>query len=251
MTLMSQTRNLSGRLHNEVDTAVDTVAPILNQDFPNDPEIAQRVSSLRTAKEYYSTFVMSLAEAESTSRAIDNTETDVLNHGVDTELNPKNELETTSFEQSITQLADAERDPSEVTSQGRTLVPNQQAVVSALQTQQGVFERHIRAQQSYLDSATAIETGVRAFEQSRYDDSQANLLDARDSLLPSISESGESYRVSTRGLTLDQYEELFRLREEGVSELLAVSKESISESEQRSVANTALNRFFEARRLLP
>ncbi len=239
------------KLRDEVDTAVDTVAPILNQDFPNDPEIEQRVSSLRTAKEYYSIFLMSLAEAESTYRAIDNTEIDVLNHGVDTDLNPRRELETTSFEQSITQLADAEREPREITSQGRTLVPNQQAVVSSLLTQREVFERYIRAQQSYLDSATAIEAGVRAFEQSRFDDAQANLLDARDSLLISIFESGRSYRLSTMGLTLDQYEELFRLREEGVSELLAATKESVSESEQRSVANTALNKFFEARDLLP
>ncbi len=44
---------------------------------------------------------MSLAEAEATYRVIDNTEIDVLHHGVDTDLDPRRELETTSFEQSI------------------------------------------------------------------------------------------------------------------------------------------------------
>lgn len=243
--------NSSWDLHDEVEVGLNTVNRILSEDFPDDPKIKQRLRALRTATEYYSTLLTSLAATGSLYISVRNSELEVLNHTGELDYNPTSELDTASLKQSIAQLADAEKSPSEVTSEGRTLVLDQQAVLESLHTQRKVFDRHIRAQQSFLHSATAIEAGIRAYEQSRFDDAEANLVDAQDALLPDISGIDEVYQLSRMGLTLDQYSELFSLRQDGVAQVLDASRESISEDERQSAINSALNTFFESRNLIP
>ncbi|WP_152421868.1 hypothetical protein [Halorubrum saccharovorum] len=241
----------SWNLQDEVEAAISAVNTILSDDFPDDPEIKQRISVLRTATAYYSTLLTSLAAADSLYISVGDSELEVLRHTGGIEHDPASKLDTNSFKQSIGHLAEAENAQSEVTSEGRTLVPDQQAVLDSLRTQREIFDRYIRAQQSYLDSATTIEAGVRAYEQSRFDDAQANLADAQDVLLPDISGTGGTYQLSTMGLTLDQYSELFSLRQDGVAQLLNASGESVSEDKRQSAVNAALNTFFEARNLIP
>ncbi|GAB6878352.1 hypothetical protein JCM17823_06260 [Halorubrum gandharaense] len=243
--------NSSWDLHNEVESGLNTVNQVLSEDFPDDPKIKQRLSALRTATGYYSTLLTSLGAADSLYISVGESELEVLNHTGELDYNPTSKLDTASFEQSISQLSDAKKSPSEVTSEGRTLVPNQQAVLGSLRTQREVFDRHIRAQQSFLDSATAIETGIRAYEQSRFDDAEANLTDAQDALRPDISGTEGAHQLSNMGLTLGQYSELFSLRQDGVDQVLDASRESISEDERQAAINSALNTFFEARNLIP
>jgi len=57
-------------------------------------------------------------------------------------------------------------------------------------------------------------------------------------------------RLSNTGLSIDQYATLLGLRREGVSKLLSVCDESVPEQERRTMANTALNHFFEARQIV-
>jgi hypothetical protein len=113
-----------------------------------------------------------------------------------------------------------------------------------------VFDRHLTAQQTYLDTAMTIESGIRAYEQSQYDAAQSKLSQARESLSEGIPRTEVSYRLSHAGLSLDQHTTLLDLRREGVSKLLDVCDESVSEQERRAVANTALNYFFEARQVI-
>ena len=241
----------SWELRNEIEAALNSVNQILSEDFPDEPEIQQRLSALRTATEYYSTLVMPLTAADSLFESVSGSEPNVLKQTGGFDYNPASKLDTSSFEQSLGQLAAAEKAPSEVTSEGRTLVPDQQAVLDALRTQREIFDRHIRSQQSYVDSATPIEAGVRAYEQSRFADARVNLADAKDALLPDISGTSGAYQLSENGLTLDQYRELFSLRQDGVTQLLDASQESVSEDERQSAVNSALNAFFEARNLIP
>lgn len=238
-------------LRNEIETALNSVNQILSEDFPDEPEIQQRLSALRTATEYYSTLLTSLTAADSLFGSVSDSEPDVLKQTRELEYDPASELDSSSFEQSIGQLAAAEKAPSEVTSEDRTLVPDQQAVLDALRTQREILDRHIRAQQSYVDSATPIEAGVRAYEQSRFADARANLADAQEALLTDISGTSGAYQLSDNGLTLDQYRELFTLRQDGVAQLLDASQESVPEDERQSAVNSALNTFFKARNLIP
>jgi hypothetical protein len=238
-------------LRNEIETALNSVNQILSEDFPDDPEIQQRLSVLRNAIEYYSTLVTTLTAADSLFDSVSDSEPNVLKQTGELDYDPVTKLDSSSFEQSIGQLAAVEKAPSEVTSEGRTLVPDQQAVLDALHTQRELFDRHIRAQQSYVDSATPIEAGVRAYEQSRLADARANLTDAQEALLPNISGTSGAYQLSDNGLTLDQYRELFSLRQDGVAQLLDASQESVPGNERQSAVNSALNVFFEARNLIP
>jgi hypothetical protein len=238
-------------LRNEIETALNSVNQVLSEDFPDEPEIQQRLSALRAATEYYSTLLTSLTAADSLFGSVSDSGPNVLKQTGELDYDPASKLDSSSFEQSIGQLAAAEKAPSEVTSEGRTLVPDQQAVLDALRTQREIFDRHIRAQQSYLDSATPIEAGVRAYEQSRFADARANLADAQEALLTDISGTGGAYQLSNNGLTLDQYRELFSLRQNGVAQLLDASKESVPKDERQSAVNSAINTFFEARSLVP
>jgi hypothetical protein len=162
-------------LRNKIETALNSVNQILSEDFPGEPEIQQRINALRTATEYYSTVVTSLTAADSLFGSVSDSEPNVLKQTGDLNYDPASKLNSSSFEQSLGQLAANIKAPSEVTSEGRALVPDQQAVLDALRTQREIFDRHIRAQQSYLDSATPIEVGVRAYEQSRFADARATL----------------------------------------------------------------------------
>ncbi|TKX87613.1 hypothetical protein EXE43_02105 [Halorubrum sp. SS5] len=238
-------------LRNKIETALNSVNQILSEDFPDEPEIQQRINALRTTTEYYSTLVTSLTAADSLFGSVSDSEPNVLKQTGDLNYDPASKLDSSSFEQSLGQLATAEKAPSEVTSEGRTLVPDQQAVLDALRTQREIFDRHIRAQQSYLDSATPIEVGVRAHEQSRFADARANLTVAQEALLPNISGTSGAYLLSNHGLTLDQYREVFSLRQDGVAQLLDAIQETVPEDERQSAVNSALNAFFEARNLLP
>ena len=243
--------NSSWDLQNEVEAGLNAVNQILSEGFPDDPKIEQRLSALRTATTYYSTLLTSLAAADSLYISVGDSELEVLNHTGQLDYSPTSKLDTASFGQSIAQLADAEKSPSEVTSEGRTLLPDQQAVLESLRTQREVFDRHIRAQQSFLDSATTIEAGIRAYEQSRFDDAEAILADAHETLLSDISGTDGDYQLSKMGLTLGQYSKVFSLRQDGVAKVLEASRGSTSEEKRQSAINSALNTFFEARNLIP
>jgi hypothetical protein len=74
---------------------------------------------------------------------------------------------------------------------------------------------------------------------------------AQEALLPNISGTSGAYQLSNHGLTLNQYREVFSLRQDGITQLLDASQESVPEDERQSAVNSALNAFFEARNLLP
>ena len=177
-------------------------------------------------------------------------ELEVLRHKRSLGYDPVTAFELRSFEESITRLAQSKKDPETVTSEGRTLVPKQSQVIDSLRVQRDVFDRHLTAHQTYFDTAIMIESGIRAYEQSQYNTAQSELSRARESLSTGIPQIEVSYRLSNAGLSINQYATLLNLRREGVSKLLSVCDESVSEKERRTVANTALNHFFEARQVI-
>lgn len=132
--------NVSGVLRDKVEETLNSVNQILSEDFPDEPEITQRLTALRTAAEYYSTLLTSLAAASSISSSVGDSELNVLKHTGELDYEPASKLDTDSFEETIAQLAAAEKAPSAVTSKGRTLVPDQQTVLDALRTQREISQ---------------------------------------------------------------------------------------------------------------
>ena len=238
------------QLNNDVTQVIKSVDDSLNQDLPEDPEIEQRVSALVAASEYYGTLAKTLDVAASLLTQIADLELIVLNHEGELGYDPATDFDTLAFNKSVKQLSKAEKNPDAVTSRDRKLVPEQQQVLDDLRSQRNIFESHLTAQKIYLDTAAAIEAGIRAHEKSRFDIARSALTDARKSLSSGIPNTDARYRLSSVGLSLDQYERLLRLRQKGVSKLLSVCNDSVPVQQRRSVANDALDRFFEARQIV-
>jgi hypothetical protein len=166
------------------------------------------------------------------------------------EFAPANDFGTTDLEASLTDLADAVTDPNDVTVRGRTLLPDQQHVVDSLGDQRDIMNRHIAAQQAYLDSATAIEAGIRAYEQSDFDTTRTALTTAREALAEGIPEAGSQYRMWNGGLSLGQYATLLTRRQKAVTRILDAADESVSIEERQLAADEAIDLLFEARQPL-
>jgi len=234
-------------LHNEITQAVKSVTDTLDQHDSGGPQTEQRVSALNAAIDYYNTLARTLNTGTTLLSQVADSELEVLRHKRSLGYEPVTAFDLGSFGESITRLSQSKKDPETVTSNGRKLVPNQSQVINSLRVQRDVFDRHLTAQQTYLDTAMTIESGIRAHEQSQYDTARSKLSQARETLSSGIPRTELSYRLSNAGLSLEQYATLLGLRREGVSKLLSVCDESIPEKERRTVANTALNHFFEAR----
>lgn len=127
-------------LRNEIETALSSVNQILSDDFPDEPEIQQRLSALRTTTEYYNTLLTSLTAANSLYESVSDSEPDVLKQTGELDYDPASKLDSSSFEQSIAQLAAAEKAPSEVTFEVKRLfrtsrrfltlsVPNERSLI--------------------------------------------------------------------------------------------------------------------------
>lgn len=237
-------------LHHEITQTVESVTNALDQHGSGGPQTEQRVSALNTAIDYYNTLATTLNTGTALLAQVADSELEVLNHKRSLGYDPVAVFDLGPFEESITRLTQAKKDPEAVSSKGRKLVPNQDQVIDSLGAQRDVFDRHLTAQQTYLDTAAAIESGIRAHEQSQFDTARSKLSEARESLSAGIPRTEGSYRLSNAGLTLDQYATLLGLRREGVSKLLSVCDGSVPEQQRRAVANTALNHFFEARRVV-
>jgi len=240
----------SSFLHNKITQVVKLVTDTLDQHDSGGPQTEQRLSALNTAIDYYNTLAETLNTGITLLTQVADSEVEVLYHKRSLGYDPVTAFDLGSFEESITRLAQSKKDPETVTSEGRTLVPNQSQVIDSLRVQRDVFDQHLTAQQTYLDTAMTIESGIRAYEQSQYDTAQSKLSQARESLSAEISQTEVSYRLSSAGLSIDQYTTLLDLRRRGVSKLLGVCDESVSKQERRTVANTALNHFFEARQII-
>jgi len=237
-------------LHNEITQAVKSVTDALDQYDPGGPQTEQRVASFNAAIDYYNTLAMTLKTGTTLLSQVAESELEVLRHKRSLGYEPVTAFDLGSFEESIARLSQSKKDPETVTSNGRKLVPDQSQVIDSLRIQRDVFGRHLTAQQTYLDTAMTIESGIRAHEQSRYDTARSKLSQAREMLSSGIPRTELSYRLSNAGLSLEQYATLLDLRREGVSKLLSVCDESIPEKERRTVANIALNHFFQARQIV-
>ena len=237
-------------LHNEITQAVKSVTDTLDQHDSGGPQTEQRLSALNAAIDYYNTLAETLNTGMTLLTQVADSELEVLHHKRSLGYDPVTAFDFGSFEESISRLAQSKKDPETVTSEGRTLVPNQSQVIDSLRVHRDVFDQHLTAQQTYFDTAMMIESGIRAYEQSQYDTAQSELSQARKSLFMGIPQTEVSYRLSNAGLSIDQYTTLLGLRREGVSKLLSVCDESVPEKERRTVANTALNHFFEARQMI-
>lgn len=237
-------------LHDEISRAVESVTNILDQISSDGPQAEQRVSGLNTAIEYYNTLKRTFNVGTTLLTQVADSELDVLNHKRTLEYDPITEFDLDTLEESITRLTQVEKGSEAITSKGRKLVPDQQRVIDSLRAQRDVFDQHLTAQQTYLDTATAIEAGIRAHEQSQFDTARSKLTEVRESLSTGIPETELSYRLSNVGLSLDQYATVLSLRREGVSKLISICEESVPEQQSRAVANTALDQFFKARRVV-
>lgn len=235
-------------LHNEITQAVKSVTDALDQHDPGGPKTEQRAAALYAAIDYYNTLARTLNTGTTLLSQVADSELEVLRHKRSLGYEPVTAFDLGSFEESIRGLTRSKKDPETVTSNGRKLVPNQSQVIDSLRVQHDVFDRHLTAQQTYFDTAMTIKSGIRAHEQSQYDTARSKLSQARETLSSGIPRTELSYRLSNAGLSLEQYATLLDLRREGVSKLLSVCDESIPEGERRTVANTALNHFFEARK---
>jgi hypothetical protein len=237
-------------LHNEISQAVESATDALSQHDSGGPQTEQRVSALNAAIAYYNTLATALNTGMSLLTQVADSEIEVLYHKRSFGYDPATTFDLETFEESITRLSRSKKEPETVTSKGRKLVPSQGQVIESLRIQYDVFDRHLTAQQTYLDTAATIEAGIRAHEQSKFDTARSKLTAARESLSTGIPRSEASYRLSTAGLSLDQYATVLGLRREGVSKLLSVCDESVPEQQRRTVANTALGHLFEARRIV-
>lgn len=237
-------------LHNEITQAVKSVTDTLDQHDSGGPQTEQRASALNAAIDYYNTLARTLNTVTTLLSQVADSELEVLRHKRSLGYESVTGFDLGSFDESIRGLSQSKKDPETVSSNGRKLVPDQGQVIDSLRVQRDVFDRHLTAQQTYLDTAKTIESGIRAYEQSQYDTAQSKLSQARESLSAGIPRTELSYRLSNAGLSLDQYATLLGLRREGVSKLLDVCDESVPENERDGAANTALNRFFEARQMI-
>jgi len=237
-------------LHNEITQAVKPVTDTLDQHDSSGPQTEERASALNAAIDYYNTLASTLNTGITLLSQVAESELEVLRHKRSLGYEPVTAFDLGSFEESTTRLSQSKKDPETVTSDGRKLVPDQSQVTDSLRVQRDVFDRHLTAQQTYLDTAITIESGIRAYEQSQYDTAQSKLSQAHESLSAGIPRTEVFYRLSNAGLSLDQYVTLLGLRREGVSKLLDVCDESVPEQERRTVANTALKSFFEARQVV-
>ncbi|QZP39386.1 hypothetical protein [Halobaculum magnesiiphilum] len=234
-------------LHDEITRAVESVTDILNRYGSGGPQTEQRVSALRTAIEYYNTLAAAFKTGAALSGRVAKSELAVLYHNQSLEYEPAAAFDLESFEESIIRLTQAEIDPDAVTSKTGQLVPNQQEVIESLHGQRDLFDQHLTAQQAYFDTAKTIEAGIHAHEQSQYDAARSQLIDARDSLSGGIPQMEASYQVSNTGLSISQFATVLELRRDGVSKLLSVCEESISEKEKRAGANSGLDYLYQAR----
>ena len=237
-------------LHNEITQAVKSVTDTLGQHDSGGPQTEQRLSALNVAIDYYNTLERTLNTGMTLLTQVADSELEVLHHKRSVGYDPVTAFDLGSFGESITRLIRSKKDTETVTSEGQTLVPNQSQVIDSLRVQRDVFDRHLTAQQTYLDTAITIESGIRAYEQSQYDTAQSKLSQARGSLSAGIPRTEFPYRLSNTGLSIGQYATLLGLRREGVSKLLSVCDESVPEQERRTVANSAVNHFFEARQVV-
>jgi len=237
-------------LHHEITQAVESTTDVLDQSGSDGTQTEQRISALRTAIEYYNTLTATIEIGQTLLAQVADSELDVLNHKRPLEYDPVAAFDLGTFEESITRLSQVETDPKEVTSKRRKLVPTQQRVTVSLRSQRDIFDQHLTAQQAYLDSATVIEAGIQAHERSQFDAARSKLTEARELLSVGIPETELSYRLSDIGLSLEQYATVLSLRQEGVSKLLSVCEGSVPEQQRLAAANTALDHFFQARRIV-
>lgn len=234
----------------EVENAINYVSDILDEDLPDNSQTDRRVSALNAALGYYSQLANTLDAGTSLRRVLTDSEYVVLYHNGTLENDPEDMYETDSFRNSIIKLSENEQNPEIVMSEEGKLVPNQQEIVDSLRTQRGVFDKHLTAQQMYLDSASAIKTSIRALEESQFEAARSTLTQAHESITTVISNLSDSYRLSASGLSLNQYTALLNLRKEGISELLDVSESSVTEQRRQTATNSALDLFFESRRII-
>lgn len=237
-------------LHNQITRAVESVTDALDQHGSDGSKTEPRVSALNAAIDYYNTLATTLNAGTSLLTQVADSELEVLRHKRRLGYDPVTAFDLESFEEAIMRLTRSKKNSGTVTSKGRKLVPSQSQVIDSLRAQRDVFDRHLTAQQIYLDTAIAIESGIRAYEQSQFATARSKLSEARESLSAGVPRTEVSYRLSNAGLSLNQYAILLDLRREGVSKLLDVCDESVPEQQRRAVANTALNHFFEARRVV-
>jgi hypothetical protein len=237
-------------LHNEITQAVKSVTDTLDQHDSGGPQTEQRVSALNAAIDYYNTLARTLNTGTTLLSQVADSELKVLRHKRRLGYEPVTAFDLGSFDESIRGLTRSKKDPEAVTSKGRKLVPHQSQATDSLRVQRDVFDRHLTAQQTYLDTAMTIESGFRAYEQSQYDTAQSKLNQARESLSAGLPRTEVSYPLSNAGLSLDQYATLLGVRREGVSKLLDVCNESVPENQRSAGVNAALNRFFEARQMI-
>lgn len=237
-------------LYDEITHTVRSVTDILDQYNSEEPQAEQRIAALSAAVEYYDTLVTTLDEGFTLLTQVVDSEIEVLNHKRNLEYDPVAASDIERFEESIVQLSQVETSSEPVSEDGTKLVPNLDQVIESLRAQHDLFDRHLIAQQTYLNTAKSIESGIRAFEQSKFDTARTKLNEAHESFSAGTPQTGASYRLSNAGLALDEYVTLLDLRREGVSKLIDVCDDSVPEQQRRAVANTALDHFFEARRVV-
>lgn len=240
----------SWRLHDDVTTAVETVNETLRQESSADSETKRRIVALTAAVDYYTELGGTLGTATNLLTQLAESEIDVLNHEEALEYVPAAEFDTVAFRESIARLSKAEKESAAVTARGQKLVPDQHRVIDALRSQRDVYELHITTQQTYLDTGTAIEAGMRALEQSHFDRARPVLTEVRDSLTSGTPTTNYRYRLFASGLSLDQYATLLALRRKGVTKLLNGCAPSLSVQQRQAVSNEAVDLFFEARRVV-
>jgi hypothetical protein len=240
----------SERLTTQIVAARETAEDALAQSSEGDSETEQRRAALRAATDYYARLARTLDRANDLREALAGTEPVVLYHDGSVKFDPANDFETTDLGAAITTLADAAKDTDDVTPRDRRLLPDQQYVVDSLTHQRAILDRHIAAQQAYLDSATSIEAGVRAYEQSNFEAARTALTTARESLVDGTPETDHHYRLRSDSLSLGQYATLLSRRHKAVTRLLDVADAAVPVRERQSAADEALDLLFEARQMV-
>lgn len=240
----------SKRLSKQISETLNTANDALAQPAQDDPEREQRRAAIEAAIDYYTRLAETLETANDLRRRIAGSERGVLYHEDIVASDPAADFDTAKLDESITRLSNAQETPDENAGRDQKLVPDQQRIVSSLETQRKVLNVHLTVQQVILDSTTAIRAGIRAHEQSRFDASRAALAQAQEALSDEIPESIHQYRLSVSGLSLDEYATLLARRREAVEKLRNVADASVPVKKRRATTDQAINLLFEARKLV-
>jgi len=235
------------RVHQTAVSAVESVTSLPTENLPDDPQTEQRIQAINSAGDYYKQLTKPLNLGISVVSTLAASEGAVINHTGDQGDNIIGDPKLDQFKSSLEELSEYQISIEPTGIEGEPLIPDQDRVVTDLRAQQTILENHLRAQRTYIESSLQIPTAVRALEESHYETARTSLRSVERTLSAGESSTKTTHRLGHSGLSLEEYNSIFKLRKQGVEKLLSVSNDSNSTDQHQSSFNEAIELFLESR----